>query len=254
MKKALVGIVLLAVLAAGGLAVVNFALDRTQRTTQTVAEPVREIVVKSGAGDVDLVPAGGRIEVRQTRHYVLSKPEVKLTVKDGVLTLDSDSDCGAIVLKCYADLRVTVPRGSAVTVEADSGHTDAREINPRSVHMQSDSGDVQVGLVGRQRLVWAHADSGRVDVIAADARAVDAQTDSGDVAVDVFRRAPRRVVARSESGFVQVLALRGAYAIEAKTDSGEVKINGLIRNDRAPNSIGAQSDSGDIALSARSRS
>ncbi len=128
MKKALIGIVLLAVLAAGGLAVVNFALDRTQRTAQTVAEPVREIVVKSGAGDVDLVPAGGRIEVRQTRHYVLGKPNVKLTVKDGVLTLDSDSDCAAIVLKCYADLRVTVPRGTAVTVEADSGHIDAREI------------------------------------------------------------------------------------------------------------------------------
>lgn len=249
MRKALLGLVLLAVVAAGGLVVVNLVLDRTHRTTQTVAEPVHAIVVKSGAGDVDLVPTGGRIEVRQTQHYVLKKPTVKLNVKDGVLTLDSD--CTAIVLTCYADVRATVPRGIDVTVEADSGDIDAREVDAGSVHVNSDSGDVALGLVGRQRLVWAHADSGRVEVIAANARAVDAQSDSADVTVDVFRRAPRRVVARSDSGFIQVLALKGDYAIRTRTDSGEVKVVGLGRNDRAPSSIEAVSDSGDIALRAR---
>ena len=229
--------------------VANLVLDGMLVSTQTIAEPVHAIVVKSGAGDVNLIPTGGRIEVRQTQHYVLEKPNVTLRVRDGVLTLDSD--CSAIVLKCSADVRVTVPRGIDVTVEADAGDIDAREVNARSVHMQSDSGDVRLGLVGRQRLVWAHADSGRVEVIAANARAVDAQTDSGDVAVDVFRRAPRRVVVRSGSGFVQVLALNGDYAIKTRTDSGEVKIDGLSRNDRAPNSIEARSDSGDIALRAR---
>lgn len=249
MKRALLGIVLLAVLAAGALAVVNLALDRTHRTTQTVAEPVREIVVKAGRGDVDLVPAGKRIEVRQSQHYVLNKPRLKLTVKNAVLTLDSD--CAANVFKCYADLRVTVPFGVAVSVEADSGDIDARQLSVRSAHMQSDSGNVMLGLIGRQRLVWAHADSGRVDVIAAHVRAVDAQTDSGDVAVDVFGRPPRRVVARSDSGFVQVLAPKGGYAIKAITDSGELKLEGLTHNDRAPYSIDAQTDSGDIALRAR---
>jgi DUF4097 and DUF4098 domain-containing protein YvlB len=119
------------------------------------------------------------------------------------------------------------------------------------VHARSDSGNVLLVLIGRQRLVWAHAGSGRVDVIAANARAVDAQSGSGDVAVDVFRRAPRRVRAHSDSGSVQVLALKGDYAINANTDSGKVKIDGLIRNARAANSIDARSDSGDIALRAR---
>jgi DUF4097 and DUF4098 domain-containing protein YvlB len=249
MKNMLPGMVLVAFLAGGGLAAVNLALDRTQTTRQTVGEPISEIVVKSGGGDVDLVPTGGRIEVRQTQHYVLSKPKLKLHVENAVLTLDSD--CSAKILKCYADLRVALPTGVAVTVEADSGDIGSREINVRSVHARSDSGNVLLVLIGRQRLVWAHAGSGRVDVIAANARAVDAQSGSGDVAVDVFRRAPRRVRAHSDSGSVQVLALKGDYAINANTDSGQVKIDGLIRNARAANSIDARSDSGDIALRAR---
>jgi hypothetical protein len=58
-------------------------------------------------------------------------------------------------------------------------------------------------------------------------------------------------VARSDSGGVQILVPKGAYAIKAHTDSGDVKITGLTRNDRAPRSIDASSDSGDIALRAR---
>src|SRR5436190_21951195 len=109
---------LLVVLVVGGLAAVNFGLDKTRTTARTVTEPVGTIVVKSGAGDVDLVPASTRVEVRETQHYVVSKPTLKLSVKDGVLTVDSD--CKTPVLTCYADLRVAVPRNVAVTVEADS--------------------------------------------------------------------------------------------------------------------------------------
>jgi DUF4097 and DUF4098 domain-containing protein YvlB len=207
-KRLLLVIILVVVLAGGGLAVVNFGLDKTRATTRTIIEPVGTIIVRSGAGDVHLVPGSRRVEVRATQHYVFKKPALDVSVRNGVLTVASD--CDTPVLRCYTDLRVAVPANVAVTVEADSGAVDAREVRAGSIHAQSDSGDVALGLVGRQRLVWAHTDSGRVDVIAADARAVDAQSDSGDVTVDVFRRAPRRVVARSDSGFVQVLALGGA--------------------------------------------
>ena len=46
-------------------------------------------------------------------------------------------------------------------------------------------------------------------------------------------------MARSDSGRVQVLARKGAYAIKANSDSGDVKITGLTRNDRARRSIEA---------------
>lgn len=67
----------------------------------------------------------------------------------------------------------------------------------------------------------------------------------------MFRRKPRRVVARSDSGFVQVLVPKDDYAVDAETDSGDVKIVGITRNDRAPTSIQAQTDSGDVAVLAR---
>ena len=58
-------------------------------------------------------------------------------------------------------------------------------------------------------------------------------------------------MASSDSGLVQVLALKGSYAITADSDSGDVKITGLKRNARAPRSIEASSDSGDVLLRAR---
>lgn len=109
-----------------------------------------------------------------------------------------------------------------------------------------------LGLVGRQGSVWAYTDSGGVEVIAADVRAADAQSDSGDVAVDVFRRAPGRVVARSDCGLVQVLALEGAYAIKTDSDSSDVNIAGSPATVGPPRSIEASSDSGDVLLRARS--
>ena len=247
-KRVLKVLVVLVVLVAGAVALATYVLDSSAGTGQSFGQPIREIVVKSGAGDVDLVPASERVDVRSDGHYVLKRPSFDQSVENGVLTIETD--CATQVLKCYTDLRIAVPRGVTVTVDAEDD-VDARDVALRAAHVESDSGDVQLGLVGRQGLVWAHSDSGGVDVIAADARAVDAQSDSGDVAVDVFRRAPRRVVARSDSGLVQVLARKGAYAIDAKTDSGDVKIIGLTRNARARRSIEASSDSGDVRLRAR---
>lgn len=248
MKKLLLLIVLVIVIVAGAVAVGSLALDRTRVKTHTVADRVREIVVKSGSGDVDLVPAGRQVEVRETQHYVFRKPKLNRDVDNGVLTLDSD--CKGGFFTCYVDLRVTVPAAVKVTVDADAGDVDARRIGVRDGHVQSDSGDVRLELVGRQLLVWAHTDSGDVEVRAADARAIDAQTDSGEVTVDAGRD-PRRVVARTDSGDVEVAVPRGDYAVDADTDSGDVRIDGITRNDRSPKSIQAQTDSGDITVRAR---
>jgi hypothetical protein len=247
MRKLLLAVVVLLVVVAGGLVVVSVALDRTAVKRHTIKGPVSAIVVKSGSGDVDLVPAGSRLEVRETQHYVLAKPKLEQTVAGGVLTISSD--CDTRILTCYADLRVTVPPGAAVTVEAGSGDVDAAGIAPRNARLHSDSGDVRLELVGRQQVASAHTDSGDVDVTAAAVRMIDAQTDSGDVSVDARER-PRRLAALSDSGDVTVTTPPGAYAVDAKTDSGDVKVEGLTINERAPSSIQARTDSGDVAVRA----
>lgn len=232
----------------GGLALAGLALDRETVKTHSISDQVREIVVKSDNGDVDLVRAGTTVLVRETRHYVVNEPALERELSAGVLTLEAD--CGGFFFDCSTDLRVTVPAGAKVTVEVDSGDVDADAIDVRDVHAQSDAGDVDLELTGSQALVWAHTDSGDVDVQTPGARAVDAQTDSGDVNVDA-RGAARRVIARTDSGDVDVTVPAGEYAVDTETDSGDVDIERAIsRNDRADRSIDARTDSGDVTLNA----
>lgn len=125
-------IAVLVVLVGGGLAVVNFGFDKTRRTAQTITEPVGTIIVRTGTGDVRLVPTSTSIEVREAQHHVIKMLSLKLSVENGVLTIDID--CATAVITCCADLRVTVPMNIAVTVDADSGDIDARALRARSVH------------------------------------------------------------------------------------------------------------------------
>jgi hypothetical protein len=249
LKRALAGTALVVVLAGGGLAVADVAFDKTSVRHHAIDAGAHAIVVTSGSGNVELVPSSGRIDVRETQHYVLDRPSFRQHLVDGVLTLASD--CGASVVRCDADLRVSVPAGVGVTVRADSGDVSARGIDVPSAHANSDSGDVRLELAGRPRLAWAHTDSGDVDVVAAASAGIDAQSDSGDVTVDSALRA-RRINARTDSGDVVVSVPRGEYAVDTHTDSGDTKLDdGVSRNDRAARSIQARTDSGDVDVRAR---
>ena len=226
--KLLLGGALFVTSVGAGLAVVNLGLDDSKVNAYAMSGEVREIVVKSGSGNVALVPGGRRVHVRETQHFVTKKPTLDRTLEDGVLTIDSH--CGAVVLRCHADLRVSVPKGVKISVDADSGDIDADWIDVRDVRVQGDSGDITLRLAGRQSRVWAHTDSGDVETTLTTARAVDAWTDSGNVTVNVPG---------------------GDYAVDADTDSGDVDVYGISRNDHAARSIKARTDSGDVTLRAR---
>jgi hypothetical protein len=249
--KNLVLVLVLVLLVVGGVwAAANFGFDQSKVESDTVYGKVREIVVKSDGGDVDIVPAFKLIQLRETRHWVVSEPELEQTRKNGVLTLDSTCSPERVVVKCTADLRIAVPPGVRVTVEADAGDVDLRGAAVRSVHAETDSGDIEMDLEGRQTLVFASSDSGDIDLVTRSVRAVDAQSDSGDVTADV-RGLPRRVVARSNSGDVDLTMPRGAYRIRAISDSGDADVRGLQRNNRSLQSVHARTDSGDVDVRAR---
>ena len=243
-------IVLLLVVVAGVWAAANLAFAQSETESDTVYGIVREVVVQSDRGDIDLVPASRLIQIRETRHWVVSEPELEQTRRNGVLRIKSSCTAERIVLTCHADLRIAVPRDVKVTIDAGSGDVDLRGTAVRNVHVESDSGDIEMDLTGRQQLVFASSDSGDIDLVTRSVRAVDAQTDSGDVSADV-RGLPRRVVARSNSGDVDVTMPRGSYRIRAISDSGDADVRGLRRNDRSLQSIHARTDSGDLAVRAR---
>ena len=250
MKNLALVLVLVLIVIAGAWAAANFAFDQTKVETDTVYGTVKEIVVKSDSGDIDLIPAFKLIQVRETRHWVVSQPELKQTRKNGELTLESTCSPERIVVKCAADLRIAVPPGVGVTVEAEAGDVDLRGTAVHSVHVETDSGDIEMDLAGRQRLVFASTDSGEIDLVTRSVRAVDAQTDSGDLTADV-RGLPRRVVARSNSGDVDLTMPGGSYRVRAISDSGDADVRGLQRNNRSLQSIHARADSGDVSVRAR---
>jgi DUF4097 and DUF4098 domain-containing protein YvlB len=267
-KKALLLVVLLVVLLPAGLVLADIAFENRLVKTHTFAGPIDEIVIRSGGGDVELVPARGlAVRVRETQRYLLKQPTLHRDVSGGVLTLQAR--CEASFVTCVTDLRVSVPAGAKLTVQSDSGDVEARGIDVHAAEVGSDSGDVRIGLRGRQRLVRAHAGSGDIDIVARDAgaiqartdsgdvvvttrdtRDVDAQTDSGDVVVAVSGL-PRRIVGATDSGDVRVVVPAGAYRVGTETDSGDVEVDGISRNDRAGRSIEARTDSGDVTLSGR---
>ena len=252
MKNLALVLVLLLIVVAGAWVAANYAFDQTKVESDTVYGTVREVLVKSDSGDVDLLPASKLIEVRETRHWVVTQPKLEQTRKNGVLTVRSTCSPERVVVKCASDLRIALPAGVRVTVEAEAGDVDVRGAAPRSVHVETDTGDIEMDLAGRQTLVFASSDSGEIDLVSRSVRAVDAQTDSGDVTADV-RGLPRRVVARSNAGDVDVMMPRGSYRIRAISDSGDADIRGLKRNPRSLQSVHARADSGDVAVHARPR-
>jgi hypothetical protein len=253
MKSLLLGIlfvlVALVVAAVVALAVVNLGVDRTATKSHTVFGEVREIVVKPGDGNVEFIPAGSFIRIRESQHYVLDKPKLERTRSAGVLTIASKCDVPD-PLPCYSDMRITVPAGVKLTVDGGSGDVDLRAVELRSAHIESGSGDIEFGLAGNAGLLWARSGSGDIEFVTARARSIDARSQSGDVDVDAATK-PRRLVARSSSGDVELTLPRGIYAVAAKSGSGDVEVRGILRNRKSASSVDARTDDGDIELRPR---
>lgn len=244
-------IVAIVVAAAIALGVANLGVDRTATKNHLVYGTVKEIVVKAGRGDVELVPSDSLIRVREQQHYIIEKPTLEPTRSGGVLTLEPKcDDTYPDVVPCFSNLRVTVPAGVKVTIDGEGGDVDARSVYVRGAHIETGSGDIDLGVAGAAGLLWAHSDSGDIELVAASARAVDARADSGDVHVDVAAK-PRKVRARTSSGDIELALPRGIYAITTKSGSGDVRARGLSRNAASASSIDARTDSGDISLRPR---
>ncbi len=212
MKKALliIGVSLLGLLALGGIAYgTNQAFSTTDTETTRVSERVRAIDVDIDTGDVELV-RGSQLTVEQTSEYLISKPDVEHSVKDGVLTLKSD--CGGLfLLDCTTDFRIAVPPGVAVKVRTDVGNVTSTALASSDVRVKTDVGDVDLGLT----------------------------------------TAPDRLEALTDVGDVEFRLPDAAYATDTDTDVGEIDVNGVVQDDRAPRSVTAKTDVGDITIQGR---
>jgi hypothetical protein len=206
------------------------ALHRDDRRRTIITGVVHRIVVNTDAGDVD-VRAGLTGDVVINRHdaWLLDRPNVRERYANGTLTIDTQ--CGGLraVLRCRADLMIDAPPEIDVVVRADAGDVDLRGLSGRA-DIETKSGDIRTH---------------RLNPVT-----VRAMTKAGNVSLDLFGQ-PARTEARSDAGDVRVVVPYGPYRVDANADAGNVKVEGVIRDDLAPQAISALTDAGDVTVRAR---
>jgi len=122
------------------------------------------------------------------------------------------SDCGGLfLLDCTTDFRIAVPAGVAVQVRTDVGNVTSTALASSDVRVKTDVGDVDLGLT----------------------------------------TAPDRLEALTDVGDVELRLPDAAYATDTDTDVGEIDVNGVVQDDRAPRSVTAKTDVGDITIQGR---
>jgi Putative adhesin len=259
----LLGLVSVALLASGALALGSALFDRTETRSHVLRGAVSRVVVDGTSGDVVLRSGpAGRVMVQERRHFWLREPKLALSLRDGVLSVRVD--CGSFGPDCSDDLRITAPAGIGSTdVEVDSGDVTLTAFDSRRIAASADSGDVTVH--GARATVALSADSGDVEAEDVSGPAslvtdsgdvtargltgatVTASSDSGDVGL-ALAATPRRVSANTDSGDVDVDVPAERYRVDAGADSGDVRLDGVFRDDLATRRIDAHSDSGDVTV------
>jgi hypothetical protein len=206
------------------------ALHRDATTRTVLGNPVHRIVVRADSGDVD-IRAGltGDVVVTRRDAWVVNRPTVSERYADGVLTIRTR--CGGLksVLRCRSDLQIDAPTEVDVAVRTEAGDVDLRGLSGRA-DVQTSSGDIRTH---------------RLEPVT-----VRALTDAGNVSLDLFGE-PARTEAESNGGNVRVTVPYGPYHVDANASAGNVKVEGLIRDDLAPQAIDALTNAGDITVRAR---
>lgn len=181
-----------------------------------VDDRISKVRLGSDSGDVT-IRTGGDTTVRRTAHYDGERPGATHRVDGDVLVLGS---CD--VRNCWVDYEVTVPAGTTVDGDVDSG--DVEVIGLGAVNLRMDSGTATL-----------RDTSGDVNVVA----------DSGDVTIELST--PGNVRAEMDSGNVTVTVPRGAYQVAANADGGSID-NGIAHDPTGSHRIDLRADSGDITV------
>jgi hypothetical protein len=206
------------------------ALHRTANAKTILTSHVRKIVVHADRGDVT-VRAGLTGDVVMERHdaWTVDRPSISERYADGVLTIETRCGGFTSVLRCRSDLTIDAPPEVDVAIKADEGDIDLRGLSGRA-DVETRAGDIRTH---------------RLEPVT-----VRAMSDAGDVSLDLFGE-PVRTEAESRGGDVRVTVPYGPYRVDANADTGNVKVEGLIRDDLAPQAIAALTNAGDITVRAR---
>jgi hypothetical protein len=224
----LVAAVLTAVCAVGFAATEAFTKDETN--VQTLGAGVGQVVVHADAGDVRLVGSTQpRVTVRSESRWLFRKPTVTARRTGETLVLRGDCPAQALRDRCGADFVVEVPFNVDVRVDGDAGDIEVNDL-AGNIRLRTNAGDI-MGSGLQPATVRVH-------------------TDAGDVGL-AFDTQPALVDAFSDAGDIAITVPEGEYRIDTASDGGDVTLDGVLRNDRAVHRIIAETRAGDVAIRGR---
>lgn len=187
----------------------------------------RSVLVETEVGNVFVSSArGGEPEVVATLHG--RRAEFREEVDGGQHAFSVD--CPPAALTCYVDFEVALPDGVDLEVVSGSGNIEVEAVELLDVVLDSGSGNVKGDEMTAETL--------------------DANSGSGNVTVGLVA-APRRVVAQSSSGDVELVLPSGRYDLTVESGSGSTDVRGLDDESGSDSVIVARSSSGDVRLRTR---
>lgn len=241
--------------AAGGTALLVVALSGCGSTDVEGAPAERKsfafsgkaLTIDAGNSSLDIVPADVK-EVEVTRRVdgwvVLGNgPDAIWKLEGDKLTLRVK--CDAMISNCASHHRIKVPRGVALSVNADNGRVTASGFDTRLV-LDSDNGGILVrDSSGPLRL---KSDNGSVVTEQFAGSSVVARSDNGSIRLEVAG-APDLVDTVSDNGSITIDLPTGdgPYAVTAEADNGDVSVD-VPRSDNSPHVVKARSDNGEVTV------
>jgi hypothetical protein len=225
-KLILLVALVLALLTGAAFATSELLLNR-QTATTTIPRHVDTIVIRSDAGDVQLVGArSDQVVLTQKRTWLFDAPKVHMTISHDTLELRAECPGARVPDRCTVDFALQVPFDVDTTVQGGAG----------DIHVDGVAGHVRI-----------KTDAGNVSGQHLHAVSVDARTQAGD-ANFAFDTKPVSVRTSSNVGDITIEVPSGDYRVDTATKAGDVKVSGVLRNDHALRSIGAQTSAGNVTV------
>lgn len=196
----------------------------THREPLSIEEPVLDLDVDVGSGDVRIVGADvSGVEVvakvqGERNHLGFSFTAGRLSLYEEC----NDDPCGV-------DIYAIVPAPIPMALHTGSGDVRLEHALER-VRVDTGSGDVE-----------------GFDIAGLD---LDVKTGSGDIRLRVLAPADS-ISVRAGSGDVELTVPAGAYQLAVDTGSGDSKVRGLANDAAASSSIAVDTGSGDVSIDGR---
>ena len=215
----------------------------TDTTSTPYSQEITALDVRADSGTLS-VTAGpaGQTTVQTALTWEGEKPAV--TQQWSGTTLSVVTGCPGSG-RCEADLTITVPAGTAITTNTESGDTSLTGLTG-PVSVTTDTGEIRLAqLTGP---VMARTEVGSVTGTGLSSTSATVNTETGDVTLG-FSVDPQTVSATVATGDVTVSVPRSStgYHVTATTGTGDRRVS-ITQDESAARTIVVEVDTGDVTV------